>query len=60
MTAKEIDILQAHGERLAKIEETLYNHVLHQLQTIDKRLWWLMGLIVANALAMWFAQPFIK
>lgn len=56
MTSHETKVLTEHGERLAKVEEALYNHVIHQLHMLDTRLWWLAGIIIANAVGMWFIR----
>jgi hypothetical protein len=63
MTRDENEILQDHGERLARIEATLSNHVMHEIADVkrwvarlDSRLWWVMGLILASALATIFTR----
>lgn len=53
MTKDESTILHEHGERLARIETVVSNHVLTELSDIkswlgrlDARLWWIVGTMV--------------
>lgn len=53
MTKDESTILHEHGERLARIETTLSNHVMtefkcvkNQIARLDSRLWWILGTVV--------------
>lgn len=56
-------VLSDHGERLARIEEAVNNHlpsiiarIEKSVGLIDRRLWWFMGVLVAQALVVLFLK----
>lgn len=59
MNVEDRKILQEHGERLARIETAVSNHLLHGFTDLkavvgrlDARLWWIIGLLVTALLGI--------
>lgn len=59
MRRDESEILRDHGERLARIETEITNHVKtsfvdlrRRVDRIDARLWWILGTAVAGLVSV--------